>query len=209
MSQIKGADTAPPRFTSPSRRSVVKGAAWAVPAVVVAGAAPTVAASAGPLSFTGGACKLPGNSTDTFQGYVFELTAVNTIGPNPTTGITVVTAVSINGTPVSSFYASVRTGPTCSGSCATVNCGASTGHFFCTPDGATQQVLVYTGDKPTGNSQNAEMTLTYQRYDCVGGSTCAPVGAPTTISSGLRSTPSAPGPNQGSCGVQNIFPIPT
>src|SRR6476661_11238847 len=91
MSQKHGADSAPP-----SRRSVVKGAAWAVPAVVVAGVAPTVAASGGPLSFTGGACKLPGNSTDTFQGYVFELTAVNTAGPLPTTSITVVSDVKIN-----------------------------------------------------------------------------------------------------------------
>ncbi|MEW1954973.1 hypothetical protein [Terrabacter sp. NPDC080008] len=209
MSQIHGAGTAPPRAASPSRRSVVKGAAWAVPAVVVAGAAPTVAASAGPLSFTGGACKLPGGSTDTFKGYVFELTAVNTVGPNPTTGITVITAVAVNGTPVTSFAASVRSGPTCSGSCTTVSCGAPAEHYFCTPDASTQQVLVYTGAKPTGNSQNAEMTLTYQRYDCLGGNTCAPVGAPTTISSGLRSTPSAPGPNQGSCQVQNIFPLPS
>ena len=54
--------------TPPSRRSVVKGAAWAVPAVVVAAAAPTVAASAGLLTFTGKACKLPGNSQSHLQG---------------------------------------------------------------------------------------------------------------------------------------------
>ncbi|KRF43276.1 hypothetical protein ASH01_15875 [Terrabacter sp. Soil811] len=205
MSHNIGADSAPP-----SRRSVVKGAAWAVPAVVVAGAAPTVAASSGPLAFTGGACKLPGNSTDILKGYVFELTAVNSPGPQPTTGITVITNVRINGTLVSGFSASVRSGNSCSGSCATLTCGADPDHVFCTPDATTQQVLIYTADKPTGNSQNAEMSLSYQRFDCLNGVTCSPVDlAPVSISSGVRSTDSAPGPNQGSCNVQNIFPIPT
>ncbi len=204
MSHSHGAVPAPP-----SRRSVVKGAAWAVPAVVVAGAAPTVAASAGPLSFTGGACKLPGNSTDTLKGYVFELTAVNTIGPLPGTGITVISNVQINGVPVTTFVVSIRgASPTCSGTCATTTCGATAAHAFCTPDNSVQQIMVYTGDEPTGNSQNAEMSLTYQRYDCLAGGVCAPVGGPTPISSGLRSTPSAPGPNQGSCKLQNIFPLP-
>ncbi|MGW5242053.1 hypothetical protein ACWEOW_24240 [Monashia sp. NPDC004114] len=195
--------------TSPSRRSVVKGAAWAVPAVVVAGAAPTVAASNGPLEFTGGACKLPGNATDVLKGYVFELTANNTTGPLPTIGITVISNVKINSTAVSGFNVSIRgASPTCSGVCATTSCGAPAAHAFCTPDGAQQQILVYTADKPTGNSQNAEMSLCYQRYDCFSGS-CTPIDlAPVCITSGIHSTPPAT-EGGGSCNVTNVFPIPT
>ena len=47
---------------SPSRRTVVKGAAWTMPAVLVAAPAPVVAASVAPLTFSGSACKLPGGS---------------------------------------------------------------------------------------------------------------------------------------------------
>lgn len=204
MSHNHGATSAPP-----SRRSVVKGAAWAVPAVVVAGAAPTVAASVGPLEFTGGACKLPGNSSDILKGYVFELIATNTAGPNPTTAITVVSNVAINGTPVSGFSVDVRSGTECVGSCASTNCGFDPDHVFCTPDGTSQQILVYTADEPTGDSKNAEMTLTYQRYECLAGGTCTPVDAtPQVISSGVRSTPPAT-PGGGSCNVDNVFPLPT
>jgi hypothetical protein len=204
MSKNQGFDA-----TAPSRRSVVKGAAWAVPAIAVASAAPTVAASQGPLEFTGGACKLPGNATDTFKGYVFELMAYNAPGPLPTTGITVITNVAINGTPVTDFYVSVRTGDTCTGGCAGTSCGADPTHAFCTPDGAMQQILVYTADKPTGNSQNAEMTLSYQRFDCLNnGATCSPIDpSPVPLSSGIHSTPPAT-EGGGSCNVANVFPIP-
>jgi hypothetical protein len=79
---------------------------------------------------------------------------------------------------------------------------------FCTPDGTSQQILIYTADEPTGDSKNAEMTLTYQRFDCNAG-TCTPVDAsPVPLSSGLRSTPPAT-PGGGSCNVDNVFPLPT
>lgn len=69
----------------PSRRSVVKGAAWAVPAVAVAAAAPSAAASPPPppvINFGQSEfCKLPGSSTKDScytNGYVAFLSFVNT-----------------------------------------------------------------------------------------------------------------------------------
>ena len=56
-----------------SRRTVVVGTAWAVPAIVVASAAPAMALS-GPVTFTGRACKSAGNP----KLYVFELSVTNT-----------------------------------------------------------------------------------------------------------------------------------
>ena len=55
-----------------SRRTVVVGTAWAVPAIVVASAAPAMALS-GPVTFTGRACKSPGNP----KRYLFEITVTN------------------------------------------------------------------------------------------------------------------------------------
>lgn len=62
-----------------SRRSVVVGTAWAVPAIVVAGPAPHAAATPlPPLVFTGLGCKDPGNSQPPLlKSYVFQLSASN------------------------------------------------------------------------------------------------------------------------------------
>src|SRR6478609_437452 len=46
-----------------TRRRVVQGAAWSVPAIAIAAPIPAFAASQGFLKFTGENCKLPGNST--------------------------------------------------------------------------------------------------------------------------------------------------
>lgn len=46
-----------------SRRTVAKGVAWAVPAVLVAGTVPAYAASPQLSGIIGSACKYPGNST--------------------------------------------------------------------------------------------------------------------------------------------------
>ncbi len=56
-----------------SRRTVVTGTAWAVPAIVVASAAPAFALS-GPVTFTGLACKSPGNNSR----YLFQISVTNT-----------------------------------------------------------------------------------------------------------------------------------
>lgn len=198
MSHNQGVDT-----TSPSRRTVVKGAAWAVPAVIVAGAAPTVAASKGPLEFTGHACKLPGNSTPAFnKGYVFELVANNTPGPGPITGVTVITDVAINGSPVDNFQIVIVEGPTCScGTCTPA--GATECNSFCTPDASQQRILVYT--ETQANSQNSEFTLSYQRYEC---GTCVALDpAPVPLSSGVLSTPPNTG-GGGSCDIVGALPPP-
>ncbi len=62
-----------------SRRTVVKGAAWAVPAITVASAVPAVAASGDISLIQTNACKSPGNSCKTFKkGYIFTFSTTNT-----------------------------------------------------------------------------------------------------------------------------------
>lgn len=67
--------------TTISRRTVAKGIAWSVPAVAVSAAVPAYAASpiCVTVTFTGSACKEPGNSNDTDPkaynlGFVFKNT---------------------------------------------------------------------------------------------------------------------------------------
>lgn len=74
-----------------SRRTVVIGAAWAVPAIVVASAAPALAAS-GPVVLTGRACKDPGNQGN--KSYYFEVKLTNTTSSTVTYTFT---QISING----------------------------------------------------------------------------------------------------------------
>jgi len=73
------------RATKPtvSRRAVARGAVWSVPAVVIARAAPALAASsAPPTAVVGAGCKLSGSScANAFvKGYLFEITLTNTTG---------------------------------------------------------------------------------------------------------------------------------
>jgi hypothetical protein len=83
--------------TSPSRRSVVKGAAWAVPAVVVAGAAPAMAASQClTASFSGLSCKWPGGGQNNF-GYQLQICFTNNCDVEAT-----ITVKSIQGNAASS-----------------------------------------------------------------------------------------------------------
>ncbi len=66
-----------------SRRTVVKGAAWAVPTVPIVAAAPAYAISGAPPTITvGGACKLPGASCGNVfvKGYIFDVTITNNTG---------------------------------------------------------------------------------------------------------------------------------
>jgi hypothetical protein len=79
-----------------SRRTVVQGTAWAVPAVVIATAVPAYAgASQGILTVNGNGCKLPGASNNTFKGYAYRLVAANT---TPSTTYTIkIVSVTLNG----------------------------------------------------------------------------------------------------------------
>lgn len=84
-----------------SRRTLVKGTAWAVPAVAVASAAPAMAAS-GTVTFENlsSACKLPGAScqgqTGVKKGYVVAVQVCNTVTGNPG-NVTVTFAEQVNG----------------------------------------------------------------------------------------------------------------
>ena len=63
-----------------SRRTIAKGAAWAVPVVPLVVATPAYAASGGgPVITVGDACKLPGNSCGNVfvKGYIFDVTISN------------------------------------------------------------------------------------------------------------------------------------
>lgn len=75
--------------TRPSRRTVAKGAAWAVPAVVALGVAPEAAASepcVPTFSFGGHSCKCPGQSTDQSWGYYLQICVSLDAGCTPTGG---------------------------------------------------------------------------------------------------------------------------
>jgi len=75
----------------PSRRKVLAVAAWTVPVVLVAQAAPALAASPGAVQFTGTSCKHPGASQPPFkQDYHFQLLIKNTSGGPVTVTITAV-----------------------------------------------------------------------------------------------------------------------
>jgi hypothetical protein len=193
------------RSKAPSRRSVVKGAAWTMPAIIVAAPAPTIAASAGPLTFTGAACKLPGSSSDAYKGYVFELVATNPGGSGSINTVTVITGVTVNGVIEPTFAVVERGG---GGSCSCSSCGsAPTNHQFCTPaNTSAQRILLYTDGAASGTSANTEVCLTYVRYKC----DCSPLFGttqPATVCSGRRSTPPLTG-GGGACRISDVFPLP-
>ena len=182
-----------------SRRRVVAGAAWSVPAVVIASAAPAMAAS-GPLSFSGRACKLPGNSSDLYKGYVFELESDNP-GGNPLDTVIQIRNVAVNAEPTGFKVVVKDTQNACACTCA----GVPADEQFCVKDNTfNTRVLIYTEAAPTGTSVNAEMTLQYRMLDC----SCNVVQDWTNLSSGLRSTPPAT-PGGGSCSIPDVFPLPT
>jgi len=66
-----------------SRRTVVAGTAWAVPAIVVASAAPAMAVS-GPVVLSGTACKGPGQSGGFAFAYYFQVTLTNNTNSSQT-----------------------------------------------------------------------------------------------------------------------------
>lgn len=61
-----------------NRRTLTTGAAWTLPAIVVAAAAPSLAASPQPTRVNGTACKMPGNSGSIKHGYRVTLTVTPT-----------------------------------------------------------------------------------------------------------------------------------
>ncbi|WP_122260645.1 hypothetical protein [Ornithinimicrobium cerasi] len=144
---------------SPSRRTLVKGAAWSVPVIAIA--APAQALTCSPLScpptvdFTGAACKLPGASQDLFKGYRFELEVTNT---SNTDLVVVITSVTVAGVTEPSYAVNVVQGTACA--CATCAVGGQ-----CVTAGQSITLHVDT-ENPSGNSQNTEFTVVYSVYEC-------------------------------------------
>jgi hypothetical protein len=86
---MTGSEGARPSGTN--RRTVVKGAAWAVPAVAVASAAPAVAASPClTAEFLGDSCKQPGSGNN--FGYRLQICFTNTCATSVTITVTQVAA---------------------------------------------------------------------------------------------------------------------
>jgi len=126
MNENKSVTPAP---SGVSRRTVVKGAAWAVPAIAVASSVPAIAASKPPIEIDWGrstACKIPGRSFGELcydKGYVLWGVFTNNTALDATVTITGVTVGQIarclvgitdytTCTPLGSFTFTVAAGST-------------------------------------------------------------------------------------------------
>jgi hypothetical protein len=166
-----------------SRRTVVKGATWSVPAIIVAGAAPAAAVSGSLVDFTGNACKLPGSSTPNKKSYRFDMTSTNPAGGAYGDVIVVVTSFTFNGESASTFTIQT-TDPQCSTQCGTLG----TLGQLCVGDGTVINWRAITGSY--ADSQNGEATICYDVYDAA---TCQKIGSLTACTtSGPLNTPPCP-----------------
>jgi hypothetical protein len=167
-----------------SRRTVVKGATWSVPAIIVAGAAPAAAVSGSLVDFTGNACKLPGSSTPNKKSYRFDMTSTNPTGGAYGDVIVVVTSFEFNGDTASDFDIQVTNGTEC-----VEQCGSFGGMGeLCVGDGSVIQWRAITGPFP--DSQNGQATICYDVYDAATCQKIASLSACTT--SGPLNTPPCP-----------------
>jgi hypothetical protein len=167
-----------------SRRTVVRGTAWAAPAVAIATAVPAYAgASQGTLYVSGAGCKLPGNSSDTFKGYAFLLSAQNTTA---TTQIVKILSVTLDGTDLGATkIINLDT-------CTQISAGSL---FILGPNTSLPNLVLLTQNFV--NSQNGSLVVTYQ-VSTDGGATFGPsqttggtVSAPPTQGNSCTSfTPS-------------------
>lgn len=149
-------DEKSPKKKGLSRRTVVTGTAWAVPAIIVAGPAPHAAATPIPPVMIGGtACKIPGNSGNVRNGIAFQLTITN-----PYNNPLVVTITSVTKT----------------GDVAPAQIVPSS---FTIPAHSTQTVVLEAG--PFNNSANASITVTYSYVDQTTGKTVNGQAGPTTV----------------------------
>lgn len=191
-----------------NRRTVTKGIAWSVPVVAVAGAAPAFAVSSdGPLTLTGSACKLPGNSSVYTNGYVYAANLVNTLGPNPGDSFIVINSLSVNGVAQSQVgykYLGL-TEPGLAAACTTnTDCTTSVPDriVLSSPDGSSYNLLIYSNN--ADNSANAAVVVSYTVYDCA-----APgcTGVPYIARTAPNETPPATS-GGGSCPLDEVFPLP-
>lgn len=200
-----------------SRRTLAKGAAWAVPAVAVAAAAPAYAASEGPIRLTGKACKLPGNSSPPYkQGYLYEATIRNILGPNPDDAVFEITGLSVNGVPqdwigykfvedlANPGQAVPPNGPT---TCSCSGCGTKPLRF-CVPDGGHYRILIYSDER--GSSGNDVLRIDYNVYDCKNTAICG-TGTAEFSTTPVADAPPTQDGGGGSCKIPwtDVFPLPT
>jgi hypothetical protein len=169
-----------------SRRRVVQGAAWSVPAIAIALPVPAFAgASQGILQLEGTGCKLPGNSNETYKGYAFNLTASNTTANFYC--IRIISAT-LNGENL--------------GAVTTINLAGCTnlGNPFCLAPGATlTDLAIITAN--AASSSNGQLVVTYDVKETAAGPgvTCANTCSGSTTGFGADLTAST--------GINDVFPI--
>jgi hypothetical protein len=141
----------------PTRRTVVKGAAWAVPAVMVASSAPAAAASPGVVTLQGRDCKLPGSSAAPFtDGAVYLATIQNTFNTPINVEITSFTrgaATQLGGTITVVKLSSLPAG----------NCCVGLGNTFTVPENSSGTYAIITAN--WGSSGSGALSVEYTVND--------------------------------------------
>lgn len=138
----------------PSRRTLVRGAAWSIPVVVAAGAAPAFAASPPPDVVNwqrSSACKMPGGSHKSLgydKGYVLW-----SVFENPTSQDLQITVTGLVAGGV----------PLCLVGLAdtAVNCTAPIGRAFTVPAGGMREIGIYGNSSTNSSSTHVVVNYTY------------------------------------------------
>ena len=139
---------------TPSRRTLVKGAAWSVPVVAVAGAAPAIAAS--PFEVidweNSSACKIPGNSMGYCynKGYVLWAAFENPTNRDLTICITGMTVGGVTQCIVG--LADTQ-----------VSCDTPIGNCFELPANGTRYIAIYSNAATDSGSNTVVVNFTYEQ----------------------------------------------
>ncbi len=197
------------RVTTPgrtSRRSLLKGAAWSLPTIVVGGAvAPSAAASGTPVTptcenntcFTGTAWKLPGTdgTCNTFQAYVFEMTTTNPYPAADSSSPCIYVVVDSMSVPGKTYDAthdySDLTAHGSTSTCPTGTCSPPAGHYVTIPPGQTVTWDIQCNN--AGNSANGQATVGFTAYDS---GTCTQINE---LSGSLQTDVNSLPPESGHC----------
>lgn len=170
----------------PSRRTIVKGAAWAVPAITVAAAVPMAAASVtctGTLCLTGDFCKLPGegNNQDCKGGDCGKGYRANaTLQPDSRDRIIFVKQTVGPGNSSTDSAPRICGGSAVKPTTCTCTIAAPAGYATVYVSGTTA-VTQFTVDACRfDNSQNTTITLDYQIYACSASGPCTLIETAST-----------------------------
>lgn len=145
------------------RRTLVAGAAWAVPAVMATAPVYAYTASGSWVTVTGTAVKIPGASCSNSypevykQGYRYYMQAANPPGKD---ACIVVTSVLVGGV-APSDYKIFTTSNTVTSGCACAPSGYATKSIFV----AANTTVNFTIDAEMSNSANTSMSFVYQVYN--------------------------------------------